>query len=97
MYERGARVQGRFMTLLVLPNGLGTTRLGVAATRKLGGAVRRNRAKRLAREVFRRQVKPAGFDIVVIPRPEMVDAPFAVLEADFTTSLERRLQRQRVR
>lgn len=85
------------MTLFVLPNGRRATRLGVAATRKLGGAVRRNRAKRLMREIFRRQVKPAGFDIVVIPRREMVDAPFAVLEADFNTSLERRLQRQRAR
>ena len=39
------------MTLFVVPNGITRCRLGVAATRKLGSAVVRNRAKRLAREL----------------------------------------------
>jgi ribonuclease P protein component len=78
------------MTVFVVANGGATTRLGVAATRKLGSAVERNRAKRLAREVFRRHKIGAGLDIVIVPRREMLDAPFASLEADFTSVLERR-------
>jgi ribonuclease P protein component len=89
-YNQGARIHGKFMTLFVLPNGTETPRLGVSATRKLGSAVERNRAKRLARELFRRRKVAAGVDIIVVPRREMLDAPFASLEADFRAALDRR-------
>ena len=78
------------MTLFVAPNGGNRCRLGVAATRKLGSAVVRNRAKRLARELFRKQKPPAGLDVILVPRREMLDAPFASLEADYSTTLARR-------
>ena len=77
------------MTLFVLPNGLPVTRLGVAATRKLGGAVSRNRAKRLVREVFRQNKSATGLDVVVVPRRELLNAPYASIETDYRTTLER--------
>jgi ribonuclease P protein component len=89
VYNAGARVHGRFMTLIVLPNGGAASRLGVAAPRRIGSAVARNRAKRLVREVFRRQKTAAGLDVVVIPRREMLDAPFASLEVDYRAALAR--------
>jgi ribonuclease P protein component len=93
-YEHGLRISGRFMTLFVAPNGGNACRLGVAATRKLGSAVVRNRAKRLARELFRRQKPAAGLDVILVPRREMLDAPFASLEADYATILARRERAQ---
>jgi ribonuclease P protein component len=93
VYDRGTRVGSRYITIFVLANALGVNRLGIAATKKLGGAVQRNRAKRLIREVFRRNKVAQGFDIVVIPKRELLDASLTVLEADYRNILERRLRR----
>jgi len=78
------------MTVFVVRNGGTDARLGIAATRKMGPAVDRNRAKRLARELFRRHKIDDGLDIIIVPRREMVDAPFATLEADYLAALQRR-------
>jgi ribonuclease P protein component len=95
VYTHGFRVHGRFSTLFILPNKQDVGRLGIAATKKLGGAVRRNRAKRLIREVFRRNKFASGFDIVLVPKRELLDASLTVLEADYCLTLERRLRQRR--
>lgn len=89
-YNTGVRIHGRFMTVFVVPNDSSRSRLGVAASRKVGNAVQRNRVKRVAREIFRRHKVDAGLDIVIVPRREMLDAPFASLEADYLAALDRR-------
>jgi ribonuclease P protein component len=77
------------MTCFALPNELGTPRLGIAASQKIGNAVVRNRAKRLVRELFRSHKPLIGIDIVVIPRREMIDASWRNLEADYRAALQR--------
>ena len=94
VYEQGARIRGRFSTLFLLPNKLSIGRLGIAATRKLGGAVQRNRAKRLIREVFRRNKLADGFDVVVVPKRDLLDASLTALEAEYRHNLERSLRQQ---
>ena len=89
VYSSGERMRLRLMTVMVLANDRGSSRLGIAATRKLGGSVVRNRAKRLVREVFRKADVPAGLDIVVIPRRDMLDAEYRTLEAEFRYALRR--------
>lgn len=89
VYESGAKVSGRLMTVFALRRTSGPCRLGVAATRKIGGAVVRNRAKRLARELFRRHKPTAELDLVIVPRREFPDAPYLTLEREFGLLLER--------
>ncbi len=82
------------MTMLVLANALGVDRLGVVASRKLGGAVVRNRAKRRVREMFRlgqpsRDLTPRTLDIVVIPKRELAATPFETLQHEFDAALSK--------
>ena len=95
IYDRGVKVHSRSFTLFRLANGLEAGRLGIAATRKLGGAVVRNRAKRLVREVFRRNKLAPGFDIVIVPRRELLDTSLNALETEFRHILERSARRGR--
>jgi ribonuclease P protein component len=92
VFDLSLRSKGRYLTVLVAPNAAGTTRLGIVASRKLGNAVRRNRAKRLIRQIFRQTtglpVRPA-VDVVVIPRRELFDAAFSSLESDLRGTLQR--------
>ena len=86
--RQGVKTRGRYLTLFSLPNGLDTSRLGVVATRKLGGAVQRNRAKRVMRELFRLNRGNLGFDIVALLRPSFSEKPYRLLEEDYRVALE---------
>lgn len=89
VYGAGARLHGRHMTVFVLPTERSLARLGIAATRKIGGAVQRNLAKRLIREVFRRNKPAPGTDLVIVPRASLVRTPVPVIEADYRAALAR--------
>lgn len=71
--------------MLVLPRLVeGPGRLGIVASRKVGNAVQRNRAKRLVREAFRLHPAALGgsYDLVVIVRPSIAEAHLRDLEAE---------------
>src|SRR3954468_20999693 len=92
VFDLSQRAKGQYLTVLLAANDTGVARLGIVASRKLGDAVRRNRAKRLIREVFRRSdlLPPGkGLDVVVIPRRELFDAAYSSLESDFRATVKR--------
>ena len=83
VFDAGVKRHGQLMSVCVKQAGTARARVGIAASRKLGGAVERNFAKRRVREVFRRLELPEGLDIVVMPREAMLRAPFAAARQEF--------------
>lgn len=93
IYAKGRRVKSTTLTMFTLPNSCGHARLGVTATRKLGGSVDRNRAKRWLRELFRRNSHAFGStDIVINAHPRMLEHSYKEVERDFQDVI-RRLRR----
>lgn len=91
VYDEGRKIQARYFTAFVLPNSGEQARIGITATRKIGKAVRRNRARRLVREAFRKNkwLVKHGVDIVINVKQSLTEASYSDLEADFIAFLER--------
>ena len=88
IYDRARRIASRSFVLFVARNDLGRPRLGITVTRQVGGAVRRNRAKRLLREIFRRHKSELqDVDIVVNGRSALPGAEYRRLETEFLVCL----------
>ena len=91
VYKHGVRVIGRHIVLFFLKSRERGGRFGVTATRKMGGAVVRNRAKRRLRELYRLHLLDGAApscDIVANARRSSATAPWAELEKDFMRCLE---------
>ena len=83
IYDHGVKRHGRLGTIFILRTDLDVGRLGIAASRKFGKAVVRNRAKRLIREAFRLNKVGAGLDVVVVPKRAILEVPLNTFVAEF--------------
>ena len=91
LYKKGRSVADRYVVVFQIDNGLGYTRKAFLASKKVGGAIARNRARRLMKESFRKlepNIKP-GSDILMIARNTIVGSGCAQVEKSLRKALEK--------
>jgi ribonuclease P protein component len=70
VFKRGSRLPGRLFLLVVAPSRARSDRLGLAVSRKVGGAVARNRARACCARAWR--LPSPGLGVVVVAHKEIV-------------------------
>ena len=73
-YARGKSYTNPALVMYVRKNRAGSCRIGITASKKIGNAVQRNRARRVIREAFRQVKLPlrSNYDVVFVARTKTV-------------------------
>jgi ribonuclease P protein component len=89
--QHGQRISTALFNMVICRTGINGSRVGIVVGKRFGGAVSRNRVKRLFRELTRQlhgQLLP-GHDLVVFPKRDSISQPFAILKKVWISALQR--------
>ncbi len=91
VFRRGVRLDGALFVLVAAPNDSSHDRLGLAVSRRVGGAVTRNRVRRLLRESFRKLERGSrpGSDLVILGKPELASSSLVEVDRELRSRLQR--------
>lgn len=91
VYDEGQSWVHPLLVLVARPNRLDFSRVGVTASRRVGNAVARNRAKRLMREAARRLYPrfEAGWDVMLVARARILEVKEPQVEEALASLLRR--------
>lgn len=89
--QHGHRISTTLFNLVICRTDMNGSRVGIVVGKRFGGAVSRNRAKRLFRELTRqvRERLISGHSLVVFPKRNSIAQPFAVLKEVWFSTLQR--------
>lgn len=93
VYQRGRKIGTRYLVLFVCKSRLPYNRLGLVASKKVGGAVLRNRARRIIRAAYFKteHLLPVGMDLIVVALPGLAAQKSTVLEEYFAGTGRKKL------
>ena len=76
IYKEGVGLTNPYFVVLYIKNGLPFTRLAISIKKKFGKAHKRNKLKRIIKEIFRKNKQTVSIccDILIIPRKELSDS-----------------------
>ena len=85
IYKKGTRASGSGVVAYFFANRRPYNRFGITAGKKIGGAVERNRAKRIIRAAYRKNelLLPLGYDIVIVARGDIIGTKSTELDGFF--------------
>ena len=89
--EHGRRISTALFNLVICRTDVNGSRVGIVVGKRFGGAVSRNRVKRIFRELTRqlRGQLIHGHGLVVFPKRDSIAQPFAVLKEVWVSMLQR--------
>ena len=89
LYKKGRCARGEYFNLIYLPNSLGHSRMAAVTSKKVGNAVHRNRIRRRARELFRRNkgLLKSSLDILLIAKKEIRFATWPALRDAYVAAV----------
>ena len=93
VFEKGKKFSSEHYAIIFAPNSLGFPRLGlVVGKKRIGGAVKRNRTKRVVREVFRKNKSVFNsLDVLILPKKGTEGLDCKKAEEEITKAIKSKL------
>lgn len=84
IYSKGKKISSDSFSLFMLGNGFGKGRLGITVTKRVGKANKRNKVKRIFREIFRKNKDRMSkdFDMIIHAKPVVLNKNYRELEKE---------------